>query len=170
MSKSQDSLQHQIENLYVDHYRWLCNWLMRHVNSRDEATDLAQDVFVRLIRLKAMPQLEQPRGYLSRIAKGLLIDSWRRQKIEQAWLAILADQPEALTPSAEEIHEHLQLLIRIDTLLDKLKPRARQVFILARLEGLSCLQIATQLKVHVSTVERDLTAALQCCYKVLMDT
>lgn len=170
MSKSQDHLQQQIENLYIEHYRWLCGWLMRHAQSRDTATDLAQDVFVRLIQLKHIPELEQPRGYLSRIAKGLLIDNWRHQKIEQAWLAILAEQPEKLAPSAEEIHEHLQLLIRIDALLDRLKPRARQVFILARLEGLSCPQIANQLKVHVSTVERDLTRALQLCYKALMDT
>ncbi|GBL57488.1 ECF subfamily RNA polymerase sigma-24 factor [Pseudomonas citronellolis] len=58
----------------------------------------------------------------------------------------------------------LESLIRIDRLLDRLKPKVRQAFIWAQLEGLTCPQIAQRLEVSLATVERYLATALRACY------
>jgi len=55
-------------------------------------------------------------------------------------------------------------LIRIDTLLGELKPPIRKAFLWARLDGLTCPQIAERLGVSLATAERYIAAALRQCY------
>ncbi|WP_066737312.1 sigma factor [Cupriavidus sp. D384] len=38
-----------IESLYCDHHSWLKGWLHRRLGSAEQAADLAQDTFVRLL-------------------------------------------------------------------------------------------------------------------------
>lgn len=51
-------------------------------------------------------------------------------------------------------------------MLDQLKPRVREAFLLAQLDGLTCAQIALRLGVSKATVERDLSKALHACYRL----
>ena len=74
--------------------------------------------------------------------------------------------PEQHVPSAESRLLILDALERIDRMLDKLKPRVRQAFLFAQLDGLTCAQIAENLGVSRATVERDLAQALQHCYRL----
>ena len=47
---------------------------------REAATDLAQEVFARLLRSGAFEHADCPQAYLTRIARNLLIDITRRKK------------------------------------------------------------------------------------------
>ncbi len=60
----------------------------------------------------------------------------------------------------------LDTLERLDRALHQLKPRTREAFLLAQLDGLSIARIAAHLKVSRATVERDLAKALAACYRV----
>lgn len=57
----------------------------------------------------------------------------------------------------------LQLLTEIDALLDGLPERERAAFLLSRIDGLSIAEIALQLKVSRSSVEKYLSHALLHC-------
>ena len=157
-----------VGTLYLDHSDWLRAYLMRRAACPHTAADLSQDVFLRLLGRQGLPPLQEPRAYLARIAHGLLIDQRRRQALEQAWLETLASMPEVVVPSAEEQALILDALARIDALLDGLKPRVRQAFLLSRLDGMSYPTIAAQLGVSLSTVEKDMAKALRHCYNVLL--
>lgn len=159
---------HGLDTFYVDHNRWLWRLLYRRSGCADIAADLTQDVFLRLLGKTSLPSMREPRAYLARIALGLLVDHRRRQALERAWLKTLAAMPEAAEPSPEEHQLIVDALTRIDALLDGLKPRVRQVFLLSRLEGKSYPQIAEQLTVSLSAVEKDMAHALRHCYQVLM--
>ena len=74
--------------------------------------------------------------------------------------------PEHQAPSPETRLLILDSLERIDRLLDQLKPRVREAFLLAQLDGLTCPQIAQRLGVSKATVERDLAKALHACYRL----
>jgi RNA polymerase sigma-70 factor (ECF subfamily) len=162
------SAQPGLDELYGDHSSWLRRLLYRRSGCTETAADLTQDVFVRLLGKPVLPSMNEPRAYLARIAHGLLIDHRRRRALEQAWLEALALEPEASAPPAEEQVLILDALARIDALLDGLKPRARQVFLLSRLDGCSHPAIARRLKVSLSTVEKDMARALRHCYEVLL--
>ncbi len=163
-SRSADAL----DSLYSDHLGWLRALLYRRLRCPETAADLSQDVFVRLLGRSALPALDEPRAYLARIAHGLVIDHRRRETVERAWLDTLAALPEVAVPSPEEQWLIVDALARIDALLDGLKPRVRQVFLLSRLEELSHPAIAARLGVSLSTVEKDMAQALRHCYRALM--
>ncbi len=165
MSSDSPGLSPTVDQLYREHQSWLHSWLSRRVGCRDNASDLAQDVFVRLLRSELPVTLLNPRAYLGRIARGLMIDQYRRRALEQAYLESIAHLGEGEVPSEEERLQLLDTLEALDRLLDRLKPRVRQAFLLAQLDGLTCSQIAKQLGVSRATVERDLAKALHACYR-----
>ncbi len=149
--------------LYLNHHRWLCSWLQRRLHCPQDAADLAQDTFVRLLDSSQSAPIEEPRAFLATVARHLLSNLYRRRALEQAYLAALAQQPEQLHPSPEDIALVREALAQIDQLLDGLAPRTRQVLLWHRLEGLSQPQIAERLNVSLATVERDLRRALLHC-------
>jgi len=163
--------QHQqLGTLYSDHHGWLKGWLRGKLGCAADAADLAQDTFLRLLNREqgasSATGLREPRAYLTRIAQGLVIDHWRRRDVERAFLDALAAMPEAEAPSPETRLLIIETLVRIDAALNALKPRARQAFLMAQLDGLSGPAIAAQLGVSLATVERDLNAAWQQCYRI----
>ncbi|MEX5586974.1 sigma-70 family RNA polymerase sigma factor [Pseudomonas urmiensis] len=156
----------EIDLLYQTHHAWLRGWLKARVGCRENAADLAQDTFVRLLRARQVSPLKEPRAYLSSIARGLMIDQFRRRALERAYQESLANLPEGEAPSEEYRMVILDTLERLDRALHQLKPRVRQAFLLAQLDGLSIAQIALRLNVSRATIERDLAKALGTCYRL----
>lgn len=110
-----------------------------------ETLDLAQDVFLRVLTRQgqgAPEAIDTPRAYLSTIARGLVVDHWRRRELERAWLETLAALPEALAPAPETQLICLEALIQIDRVLDDLSGDRRLV-VLRRGEVLRCCVITT---------------------------
>jgi RNA polymerase sigma-70 factor (ECF subfamily) len=149
--------------LYDDNHRWLRAWLYRQLKCPHDAADLTQDTFIRVFDARQLTQLEEPRAFLSTVARRLLFSFWRRKRLEQSYLDSLALLPQHYTPSEEDLAVVREALESIDRLLNGLPARVRQVFILSRLEGLSQPLIAQQLDVSLATVERDLRQAFLHC-------
>lgn len=163
MPAGQQAHLNAVHALYSDHHGWLCNWLSRKLGCAHSAADLAQDTFVRLIAARDATGLQQPRAYLTTIARGLVIDHWRRQDLERAYLDAIANLPESQQPSPEAQFLIVETLAGIDTLLDGLQAGARTAFLLSRLEGLTYPQIAEHLGVSLSSVEKYMAAAIRHC-------
>ncbi|UQY36759.1 sigma-70 family RNA polymerase sigma factor [Pseudomonas fulva] len=159
-----------LDVLYGTHHRWLNGWLRRSLGCSQQAADLAQDTFVRLLMRGKPISDHAPRALLVRVARGLVIDHWRRDALERAYLDALAQLPEASYPSPEVRHEALECLERIAGLLDGLKPAIREAFLLYQLGGLTHRQIAEQLGISSRTVERHVASALLHCYRGCFET
>ncbi|TDF80860.1 sigma-70 family RNA polymerase sigma factor [Pseudomonas sp. H9] len=156
----------QLHDLYTDHHAWLLNWLRKRLQHRETAADLMQDTFVQLLgRPAAGDELQQPRAWLTTVAKGLMVDRLRRQRLEQAYLQVLASQPEAFEVSPEDRLLLLETLVRIDALLDGLPANVRTAYLLSRLEGMPYRDIAVHLGVCLSSVEKYMAAAIRHCYQ-----
>ncbi|WP_172642823.1 sigma-70 family RNA polymerase sigma factor [Advenella kashmirensis] len=156
-----------VTGLYREHHAWLVHWLLRRVQNTADAADLAQDTFLRVMGRQTddLMLLREPRAMLTTIGKGLVIDHWRRQDIERAYLETLAALPPAHAPSPEARQIALETLIRLDALLDDLKPAWRCALLWTRLEGITVAEVATRLNVSVATAERYLAKALRRCYE-----
>ncbi len=173
MSAPDYASSHQVEHLYCNHHSWLQGWLRKKLGNTFDAADLAQDVFMRLLRKKeAEPaqNLREPRAYLTTIARGLVVEHWRRRELEQSWLELLATMPEPEVPSPESRLIFLEALVSIDQMLASLKPQVRTAFLLAQLEGLTCPQIAERIGKSVATVERYIASALRHCYTLRFES
>ncbi|WP_373464211.1 sigma-70 family RNA polymerase sigma factor [Oxalicibacterium faecigallinarum] len=165
MSHSTDS----IADIYSQHHGWLLRWLRGKLRCADQAADLAQDTFLRLLTTPVEQRgLREPRAYLTTVAQRLVIDHYRRQSLEQAWLETLALMPEPIAPSPEDRMLMLETLHRIDAMLDGLLPQVRSTFLLSQLEGLAYADIAKQLGISERTVKRYMVQAFERCILLIV--
>jgi RNA polymerase sigma factor (sigma-70 family) len=127
---------------------------------KTEVDDLAQEVFLRLLRYGDDVAVENPQGYLFRIAANVA-NEWRdrsrvRQPHDRGWLDQLqidpSDQPDNAAFQAR-VSNHLQGAV------NQLPKRQRDVLLLHVNEGLTYKQIADRLGITYRIVLRDLTRA-----------
>ena len=134
-----------LHTLYSDHHHWLTGWLRRRLGCPQNAADLAQDTFVKVLVSRQAARIDEPRAFLTTIARRVLCNHYRRQDVERAYLEALASLPEREVPSEETRAIVLETLVELDRLLDGLPPLAKETFLLAQLDGLGYAEIATQL-------------------------
>lgn len=157
-------LNTSLHTLYHSHSRWLLGFLYRRLGSRCDAADLVQDTFVRILnRPRQFDGERGERSYLATIARGLCVDHWRRQKLEQAWLQQLALQPEALQPSPEHRAIIVETLHEVDAMLLRLPVKVRQAFLLAQIDGLAYRDIAAHIGVSERMIKKYLAQAFLHC-------
>lgn len=158
-----------LQVLYSEHNGWLKAWLRARMGNASDAADLAQDTFVRLLTSRDVTQIREPRTYLSAIARALMIDKFRRRALEQAYLEALALRTEPLEISPETRLLIFETLVAVDTLLDGLGERTRQIFLAVQLEGLNYVATAARYGVSVTTVKKHLIRAMIRCLLLTED-
>lgn len=170
MPATEPQVHGRLPALYVEHRSWLLSWLRRRLGNAGDAADLTQDTFVRLLAApESTPErqrgwaLDEPRAYLTVIARRLVISLHRRRSLEQAYLDSLQALPVPLAPSPEHQYLILEALHEIDALLDGLPPAVREAFLLAQVEGLGQAEIAIRLQLSERTIKRHVARALAHC-------
>jgi len=155
----------RFNEFYKEHHKWLIHWIRRRTYRSDNAWDLAHDTFIRLLDRQIVPtSIHNPRGWLATTAGNLVIDQARREKLETNYLAFLATLPEAEHPSPEEQLQLLDLMENILRLLNGLRSIEKTAFLMVRLDGLSYREVAEQLQVSLSSVEKYMAKAMLKCY------
>ena len=155
--------------VYSEHNSWLTGWLAKAIGCPQNAADLAHDTFVRVMTRGDASTVTDHRPWLLTIAKRLLIDKSRRQKLERAYLEALhlaSESPET-SPSSEELWMAVQTLELIAKALEKLAEKPRQAFLLRHIDGLTQAAIAERLGVSVTMVRNYLVQALVACHSVV---
>lgn len=158
-----------IEVLYSDHHGWLHGWLRKKLGNAFDAADLAHDTYLRIMVSGNTPLPEQSRRHLTQIAKGLVIDLYRRRQIEAAYLDAISMLPTPEVPSEEARALVIEALIELDTILHSLPAKVRMALLLCKLDGLSYRDIAGRLCVSVSSVEKYIAIGLLACYQALYE-
>ncbi|WP_017477896.1 MULTISPECIES: sigma-70 family RNA polymerase sigma factor [unclassified Pseudomonas] len=156
-----------VQHIYEQHHSWLHSWLKGKLHNACDAADVAHDTFVRILGGRNATQILEPRDYLATVARGLVIDRYRRRAIEQAYLQTLADRPEATAISEEDKAIIIETLVAVDKALYGLGERARRIFMLSQVEGLTYQQIADQLRVSLTTVKKHMVRALTECALIM---
>ncbi|MDN3380582.1 MULTISPECIES: sigma-70 family RNA polymerase sigma factor [unclassified Pseudoalteromonas] len=151
--------------LYQEHHEWLVRWIARRTYNRDNAQDIAQDTFIRLLNKPAVyHEIRSPRAWLTKVAGNLVTDDIRRKILEENYVAYLESMPETAYFSPEEQFQLLKLLEQIDSLLSSLRSIEKKAFLMVRLDGLSYKEVASQLGVSLSSIEKYIAKAMFECY------
>jgi RNA polymerase sigma factor (sigma-70 family) len=136
----------------------LMRFLASRTSTRADAQDLAQEVYLRLLRVDRSDLVRRPRSYLLRMAANAL-DDWRL-KAQQAWPheSSLLD-----TLTAEDDPEHTAMAQSrakyLAAELLRLPEQLRAALVLHIRDGLSYEEIATEMNVSTRMVKRYLLAA-----------
>lgn len=143
--------------------RELHRYLMRRVRQPQDVDDLAQEVYLRLIRVDDAKCVHKPLAYLYGVAAHVLADfrievETEREVIDhhevvEEWY----DTPSCVLP--DDIGDRLNLQQQIDKAMAQLPPTHAAVLLLHKREGLSYEEVAEQLGLSIHTVEKYVTQA-----------
>lgn len=137
-------------------------FLARHTRSIQDAEDLAQEVFLRLWRMDANSEIRHLKAFVFKTASNLLKDRSRRTYTRMMRNAVSASDLELPDCAAEPcgMLESLQTLSAFSQTLAELRPSTRTAFLLYRLEARSHAQIAVEMGISVSMVEKHVSYAM----------
>ncbi len=139
----------------------LSHWLSRRsAVPAVDIDDLAQEVFLRLLRYSEDVAVANPQGYLFRIAANVASE-WQervrnRTPHEEDWLAELQVEPR---DEPENAVGRTLVQARVQAMVQRLPLRQRQVLLLHVDDGLTCAQIAKRMGLTYRAVQRDLVRA-----------
>ncbi len=144
----------------------LVRYLAKKVPDED-ANDLAQEALLRMHKFQQERHLENARAFLFRTANNLAIDQLRRAKVHDRYLSSEmlpehSDEDEdKFAPSAERTVSAEQELDKIYEIVDKMPTKVRRAFLLHRGKDLSYSEIAKEMEVSTSMVEKYIIQALK---------
>ncbi|CAM4286993.1 RNA polymerase sigma factor [Comamonas aquatilis] len=158
--------------MLAHYYRELLRFLQGTVRDRDTAADLAQESYARVLAVQQSGEvITEPRALLYRTARNLVIDQYRRSEVRGAYAAAegdssidavdLATGPEALEPEVAAMSS--QTVDALLTAIGELPLRCREAFILHKFDGLSQSEVARQMGISVTMVERHIKLGMQAC-------
>jgi RNA polymerase sigma factor (sigma-70 family) len=168
MAAPDDPRTELVTRVFVRFQRSLLRYLRDLLARREDAEDVAQETYVRLVRAGSLEQSEMHiRASMFRAATNLAYDRFRQRRAHgrqgDAELAELPDE----APHAERVVEMEQALRVVERTLLSLPSRCRQVFLLRTSHDLSYDAIAQRLGVSKRTVEREMQTALDACQRAL---
>jgi RNA polymerase sigma-70 factor (ECF subfamily) len=144
----------------------LLAYFLRRTGSPQEAEDLTQETFVRLIGSSTFENADEARAFVFRVASNLLRDRARSQTRLRRFPTLPLDSVAGDEPKLVEGIDPERVLISRENLsevlacLDELGERTKNIFILFRLEGMRHKGIAAFYGISVSTVEKHVMAAV----------
>jgi len=157
-----------IQKLFLEHGQALRGFIRRRVQSKAEAADLAQEVYLRILRVKEPEAIRNPEGYLYGVASNLIREQrrleQRRSTHDDAGDPSLAEQLAEL-PSFDTELDSRNRQKRLLEVLMQLPPNCRTAIVLQYRDGLSYQEIADRLGVSTHMVKKYLTQTLAHCRK-----
>jgi RNA polymerase sigma factor (sigma-70 family) len=128
----------------------------------EEIEDLMQDAAVRLLEYcEDGTEVREPEAVLVRTVQRLAMNRARDAHsdlyVEESVEDLNLIDP---NPTPEEVLSGEQCLVEIRQVLDAVSRRTREVFLMHRLHGFSYAQIAKQMELPVSTVEKHMARAM----------
>jgi RNA polymerase sigma factor (sigma-70 family) len=144
------------------HFRHLEKLLRRRGRTREDTEDLIQETFLRVKQyLDDGGQIREPEAFLTRTALNLSRDTRKSESRYRSAQKSLEDLLVADTaPSAEEEVQTQDQIRRVKRALNHAGPRAKEIFLLHRLHGMSYMQLADHFDLSQSTIEKYIARAI----------
>jgi RNA polymerase sigma-70 factor (ECF subfamily) len=121
---------------------------------RHDIEDLTQDVFLRVFACDGIQKPESLRHFIMGVAARVLRGQIRYQQIRRSvCLSATGKVPEIATPPRAD-DDARYTLRRCYEILERIRSRERDAFVLRRLEGMSVEEVAGRLNVSTSTAKR----------------
>ena len=148
------------ERLFERHHKKLYVFLYRLLNSKEDAEEILQDTFIKIWDKREEFKEGYPfEFFLYTIAKNAFLSLNRKRvnrKIVEDYLHVFA---EVTSNQTEEYVIFKETKTIIDTIIDHLPPKRKEIFLLRRIEGFSRQEIAEKLGISIITVDSQLLKA-----------
>jgi RNA polymerase sigma factor (sigma-70 family) len=155
-----------VERLFAKHRTAVQAFFYRRLRTKSDAPDLAQEVYLRLLRVSDSNAILNLEAYLYTVASNLLKENaaadgrgWHSSVIDATDRSQLPGE----WPAPDVSVDALQRVDRLRTVLRQLPPKCRAAVVLQYRYGLSYEEIGTRLKVSPHMVKKYLRQGLNHC-------
>lgn len=155
-----------VERLFTAHRGALQKFFYRRVRQRSDATELAQEVYLRMLRVKDTAAIQDAEAYLYSVASNLAKEhaaSGRRRGVSVDVEDVTIQEQLAQPPSFEGEILTAQQIDRLRAVLRGLPPKCHAAVVLQYVYGQSRQQIAERLQVSPRMVKQYVGQALGLC-------
>ena len=157
------------EDLFRSYFKLAVFYAMQFVRSRNTAEDIVQDVFVNLLDVD-LKAIRDPRRYLFRCVRNAatqyMQSSYGRSTTPPLDVLQSIYDPVAQDDQLEsEEAENLKKLVVLYEQVEKLSPRARQIFKMIAIERRSYAETARQLAISLHSVKTQMSRSFQLLRK-----
>ncbi len=164
-----------LQTTYMEQRANLCRFVAARLRDEAIAEDLVQELWVKVSKAKITETLDNPVSYLFTMAGRMALDHirqrQRRVRRDEKWTDESTEKTGGFATSNEEDGETRLLrgerIARVRAAIDTLPPKARKAFELHRMQGLSHKQVAAELGISVSTVEKHIIRAMRELTQIL---
>jgi RNA polymerase sigma factor (sigma-70 family) len=161
-----DAKKTLVERLFADHGGALRAFLSRRVRTQPDAAELAQEVYLRMLRVPDMEAIRNPEAYLYTVASNLAKEHARCE--QQARFALdvtdpLVEEQLAELPAFGGELDAAQRIKRLREVLNQLPPKCHAAVVLQYWHGLSYKEIGQRLGISTNMVKKYLSQALVHC-------
>ena len=132
---------------------------------KEQASDLAQDVFLRVWEKQLDVVPKTALRLLYKMAGDMFVSRYRRETLEMNYMKSLKNDTDDYSP--EDQLRYNELKEKYTRALATLGEKQRTVFLMARMEGMKYHEIAERLNLSVKAVEKRMSIALDYLKKVL---
>jgi RNA polymerase sigma-70 factor (ECF subfamily) len=152
-----------VERLFREHNEALIRFLRGRVGSHNEAREVAQEAYVRLLSLDQPGAVSYLRAFLFKTAANIAIDRRRRHQNFDKVAAgpLFSELAENRTPERQLSGE--QTLRHLGSLIEGMPAKCREAFVLNQIHGLDAATIGAQLGITDSMVRKYVVRALLHC-------
>lgn len=157
-----------LERLFEDRSSDLLRYIRLRVRTESDARDVAQDTYLRFIRLAKPDAIQNPEAYLFRIAANLIWEHQLRQRQNEGQRAV-EDEPVSEELAPLQFAESSQTARKLHEALEALAPATRSVIVMHLRDRMSNGDIAQRLGISVSMVKKHKAKALEHCRRRLRD-
>jgi RNA polymerase sigma-70 factor (ECF subfamily) len=154
-------------SLFRRHYEPLCYFAERYLHDIQAAEGIVQEVFVRLWESRETLGIQSSlRSYLYASVRNACLNYVKRLSFTTS-LEHEEERPDDATIRPDAQLESNELAEALEKAMESLAPKCRQIFLMAKYDGLSYKEIAEVLNISVNTVKTQLQRALKSLSKSL---
>lgn len=144
------------------------DYLVFKLNNIEIAEDLLQEVFIKLWENRTnIEDKLSLKSYLYKIAKNLALNHFRHQKIVNDYTKSLAFYTKVNLNNPQQILEDKEFQNHLLNAINKLPAKARVIFLLSKVDGLTYKEIAERLTISKKTVETQIVRSLKSIRKYM---
>src|SRR6202161_3831835 len=155
-----------VERLFADHRGALQAFFLRRIRAKADAADLAQEVYVRMLRVSDQEAIRNPVHYLYTVANNLVKEHAVLDRRQASGIDIdgapVHEQLEALPEFDGELDARRRVA-RLGVVLKQLRPKCRAAVELRFTQGLSFREIAMHLGVSPQMAKKYVAQGLSHC-------
>jgi RNA polymerase sigma-70 factor, ECF subfamily len=161
-----DSASYQL--IFEKYYKELCITAHFIVNDKDEAEEIVQGLFVKIWEQREFLSINTSiKSYLNTSVKNSCKNHLAHQKIKKQYQTSLLNHSQYI--GREGLFTDPILLERIQSSIESLPPKCKEIFQLNRFKGYKYKEIAEKLNISQKTVEAQMGKALSTLYQALKE-